>query len=82
LIALYISESQISIAHYSRVQGSPLLANLCVVDLEDSLADNINNEEIAVSYLINAIDKASKTVFFSGNEIIICISDSLINHEV
>ena len=82
MIALYISESQISIAHYSRVQGSPLLANLCVVDLEDSLAENINNEELAVSYLINAIDKASKTVFFSGNEIIICISDSLINHEV
>ena len=82
MIALYISESQISIAHYSRVQGSPLLANLSVVDLEGSLVESINDEETAVNYLINGIDKASKKIFFSGNEILICITDTLVNHEV
>ena len=82
MIALYISESQISIAHYSRVQGNPLLANLSVVELEGSLLDSINDEEIAVSHLINGFEKASKSILFSGNEILICLSDSLVNHEI
>ena len=81
MIALYISESQISIAHYSRVQGSPLLANISVIDLEGSLIDVINDEELAVNYLINGIEKANKKILFSGNEVIICLSDTLINHE-
>ena len=82
MIALYISESQISIAHYSRVQGNPLLANLSVVELEGSLLDSINDEEIAVSHLINGFEKASKSILLSGNEILICLSDSLVNHEI
>ncbi len=82
MIALYISESQISIAHYSRVQGNPLLANLSVVELEGSLLESINNEELAVNYLINGFEKANKDILFSGNEIIICLSDVLINHEI
>jgi hypothetical protein len=82
LIALYISESQISIAHYSRVQGSPLLANLSVIELEGSLLESINNEELAVNYLINGFEKANRDILFSGNEIIICISDTLVNHEI
>jgi len=82
LIALYISESQISIAHYSRVQGNPLLANLTVVELEGSLLESINNEELAVNYLINGFEKANRDILFSGNEIIICLSDTLVNHEI
>ena len=81
MIALYISQSQISITHYSRVQGSPLLANISVIDLEGSLIDVINDEELAVNYLINGIEKANKKILFSGNEVIICLSDTLINHE-
>ena len=82
MIALYISESQISIAHYSRVQGNPLLANLSVIELEGSLLESINDEEVAVNYLINGFEKANKDILFSGNEIIICLSDTLINHEI
>ena len=82
MIALYISESQISIAHYSRVQGNPLLANLTVVELEGSLLESINNEELAVNYLINGFEKANRDILFSGNEIIICLSDTLVNHEI
>jgi len=82
LIALYISESQISIAHYSRVQGNPLLANLSVIELEGSLLESINNEELAVNYLINGFEKANRDILFSGNEIIICLSDTLVNHEI
>ena len=82
MIALYISESQISIAHYSRVQGNPLLANLTVVELEGSLLESINNEELAVNYLRNGCEKANRDILFSGNEIIICLSDTLVNHEI
>ena len=82
MIALYISETQISIAHYSRVQGNPLLANLSVIELEGSLLESINNEELAVNYLINGFEKANRNILFSGNEIIICLSDSLVNHEI
>ena len=82
MIALYISETQISIAHYSRVQGNPLLANLSVIELEGSLLESINNEELSVNYLINGFEKANRNILFSGNEIIICLSDSLVNHEI
>ncbi|MEE3195844.1 MAG: hypothetical protein VX260_02685 [Candidatus Neomarinimicrobiota bacterium] len=82
MISLYISESQISIAHFSRVQGSSLIANISVVELEGSLVESINNEELAVNYLINGIEKANKNILFSGNEILICFSDTLVNHEV
>ena len=82
MIALYISESQISIAHFSRVQGSSLIANISVVELEGSLVESINNEELAVNYLINGIEKANRNILFSGNEILVCFSDTLVNHEV
>ena len=46
------------------------------------MLDSINDEEIAVSRLINGFEKASKSILLSGNEILICLSDSLVNHEI
>ena len=81
MIALYISDTQISFAHYSRVHGSPLLTNITAIDLPGSLVKDLNREEVAVNHLIHAIHEANDKIFFAGNEILISLSDSLVFHE-
>ena len=81
MIALYISDTQISLAHYSRVHSSPLLVNITTVDLQGSLVEDLSREELAVNYLINGIQEANDKVFITGNEILISLSDALVYHE-
>ena len=82
MIALYISDTQISLAHYSRVHSSPLLVNITAVDLQGSLVENLSREELAVNHLINGIQEANDKVFITGNEILISLTDALVYHEV
>ena len=82
MIALYISDTQISLAHYSRVHSSPLLVNITKVDLQGSLVEDLSREELAVNHLINGIQEANDKVFITGNEILISLTDALVYHEV
>ena len=82
MIALYISDTQISLAHYSRVHSSPLLVNVTSVDLQGSLVEDLSHEELAVNHLINGIQEANDKVFITGNEILISLTDALVCHEV
>ena len=82
MIALYISDTQISLAHYSRVHSSPLLVNITAVDLQGSLVEDLSREELAVNHLINGIQEANDKVFIAGNEILISLTDALVYHEV
>ena len=82
MIALYISDTQISLAHYSRVHSSPLLVNITAVDLQGSLVEHLSHEELAVNHLINGIQEANDKVFITGNEILISLTDALVCHEV
>ena len=82
MIALYISDTQISLAHYSRVHSSPLLVNITAVDLQGSLVEDLSREELAVNHLINGIQEANDKVFITGNEILISLTDALVYHEV
>ena len=82
MIALYISDDQISLAHYSRVHSNPLLVSITAVDLQGSLVENLSREELAVNYLINSIQEANDKVFITGNEILISLTDALVYHEV
>ena len=81
MIALYISDTQISLAHYSRVHSSPLLVNITAVDLQGSLVEDLSREELAVNHLINGIQEANDKVFITGNEILISLTDALVYHE-
>ena len=81
MIALYISDTQISLAHYSRVHGSPLLVNTTAVDLQGSLVDDLSREELAVNHLINGIQEVNDKVFIAGSEILIALTDDLVYHE-
>jgi hypothetical protein len=81
VIALYISDTQISLAHYSRVHSSPLLVNITAVDLQGSLVEDLSREELAVNHLINGIQEANDKVFITGNEILISLTDALVYHE-
>ena len=81
MIALYISDSQISVAHYSRVRSSPLLLNITAVDLQGSLVEDLSSEELAVNHLIRGIQEINDKVFITGNEILISLTDALVNHE-
>jgi len=81
VIALYISDTQISLAHYSRVRNSPLLVSITAFDLQGSLVEDLSREELAVNHLIHGIQAANDKVFITGNEILVCLSDALVNHE-
>ena len=81
MIALYISDTQISLAHYSRVHSSPLLVNITAVDLQGSLVEDLSREELAVNHLINGIQEANDKVFITGNEILISLTDALVYQE-
>ena len=81
MIALYISDTQISLAHYSRVHSSPLLVNITTVDLQGSLVEYLSHEELAVNHLINGIQEANDKVFITGNEILISLTDALVYQE-
>ena len=81
MIALYISDTQISLAHYSRVRNSPLLVSITAFDLQGSLVEDLSREELAVNHLIHGIQAANDKVFITGNEILVCLSDALVNHE-
>ena len=82
MIALYLSDTQISLAHYSRVRSTPLLVNITAVDLQGSLVDDLSREELAVNHLIHGIQEANDKVFITGNEILISLTDALVKHEV
>ena len=82
MIALYISDTQISLAHYSRVHSNPILVNITAVDLQGSLVEDLNREELTVYHLINGIKEANDKVFITGNEILISLTDDLLYHEV
>ena len=81
MIALYISDTQISLAHYSRVHSNPILVNITAVDLQGSLVEDLNREELTVNHLINGIKEANDKVFITGNEILISLTDAIVYHE-